>query len=181
MKFLDRFEQLVIENARLKEESDHLKDVIAEECAHSSQLREEINSLKDEVHDLKCNLQARSLDLEHQQSSTNYYRRQYKAGIETTRALNDNINDLNARLINSCGGAIADQLLENDVFNEKGEFDFKIERIKQFREKLHCGFKEAKDAIEAAVKRKIAKPKTLSEEVEAEIQRKLATPATPDD
>lgn len=51
MKLLDRayeaIGQLVIENARLKEENEHLKRSFAAECAHSSQLREEINSLKD--------------------------------------------------------------------------------------------------------------------------------------
>jgi len=169
MKLLDRFEQLVIENARLKEENDHLKDVIGEECAHSSQLREEINSLKDQVHDLKCHLQSRTLDLEHERSSTNYYRTQYNYVNETNRVLSAKIDDLNARLINSGEwSAIADQLLEKDVLNEKGEFNFKIQRIKEFREKLHCGLKEAKDAIEAAMNRKMQ-------------MRPVATPATLDD
>lgn len=141
MKFLDRFEQLVIENARLKEE----------------------------VHDLKCDLQSRTLDLEHERSSTNYYRNQYNSVCERNSALSAKIDELNARLINSGEwSAIADQLLKNDVLNEKGEFNFKIERIKQFREKLHCGLKEAKDAIEAAVKRKMQ-------------VRPVATPATLDD
>lgn len=175
MKLLDRFEQLVIENARLKEENDHLKDMIAEECAHSSQLREEINSLKDQVHDLKCDLQSKTFDLEHERSSTNYYRthavsrEKYNSVCERNSALIAKIDELNARLINSGEwSAIADQLLENDVLNEKGEFNFKIERIKQFREKLHCGLKEAKDAIEAAMNRKMQ-------------MRPVATPATLDD
>jgi ribosomal protein L7/L12 len=166
MKLMDRFEQLVVENHKLKEEVDSLKASLSDEYEYVKDLREQRDQFEVKYHDAKCKVE----DI---QKSLDYYKKLYVARGDELVKLWNRIHDLSAKLANSEEFKnIADRLIENDdpkTYN-------KIGRIKEFREQTMCGLREAKQAIEAAMERKIEKanqPLPLHVEVEQQIQKEL--------
>mgnify|MGYP001397168768 CR=1 FL=1 len=154
---LARFEALVIANHVLTEELTSVKDTLAEECSHSSEVRQERNKLSDENYDLRQ-------DLARAKGQADNYRAAMERLQGELRIANDKIYALRAANPPKDWTEVADRLVKDIPFenlkvdtaygNTYITFDSKIELIKCHRMECHCGLKEAKDAVEAAAMRR---------------------------
>lgn len=154
---LARFEALVIANHVLTEELTSVKETLAEECSHSSEVRQERNKLSDENYDLRQ-------DLARAKGQADDYRAAMERLQGKLRVANDKIYAMRAANPTKDWTEVADRLVKSIPYDKITissfvgtepfpTFDGKIELIKQHRIECGCCLKEAKDAINAAALR----------------------------
>jgi len=150
MKFLDRFEQLVLEVADLKRDNERLRVDLRDANEKLGDRNAALEDDRREIRELAADRAHYMSECDKLRIENNFLRINPTSPPGATPIPSDQWE----ALANSMIANDDDMVVQRSEYGNHCSWTNKIQRVKEFRVAAGCGLKEAKDAIEAAALRK---------------------------